>query len=199
MNWKTALLGELTQVLGGTTPDSGNPELWGGNHVWVTPTDLGKLHTLTINDSARRISDKALQGRSLPLIPKDAVIMSSRAPIGYLAIAGCELYTNQGCKSFVCGEELDSEYLFFMLRHRMHDIQLLGSGATFVEVSKSALESFVISFPEIEEQRKIAARLKAQLAEVEIARQATKRQLADLAVLPQRILAQAFNPQGNPQ
>lgn len=148
---------------------------------------------MTISESARRISDKALQERSLPLIPKSAVVMSSRAPIGHLAIAGCDLYTNQGCKSFVCGEYLDSEFLFFTLRHRMGDIQALGSGSTFMEVSKSALESFEIFFPRIEEQRQIAARLKAQLAEVDTARQAAQAQVRDAALLRQRLLRQTFD------
>jgi type I restriction enzyme S subunit len=192
MSWKTAVLGNITQVLGGTTPDSGNVDLWGGQHVWVTPTDLGKLNAMVIVDSARRISDKALHGRSLPLIPKNAVIMSSRAPIGHLAIAGCNLYTNQGCKSFVCGETLDSEFLFFTLRHRMREIQDLGSGSTFSEVSKSALEAFEISFPPISEQRQIAARLKAQLTEVETARQAVRAQVQEIADLRTAIYREAF-------
>src|SRR5690606_34292514 len=140
--WTTASLGDVTQILSGTTPDSGNAAFWGGAHVWVTPTDLGKLKTMTIADSVRRISDEALRGGALPLIPKRSVVMSSRAPIGHLAIAGCDLYTNQGCKSFVSGEDLDPEFLFCNLYYRMREIQALGSGATFVEVSKSALESF---------------------------------------------------------
>lgn len=147
---------------------------------------------MTICKSARQITDMALQEHSLPSIPQDAVVMSSRAPIGHLAIAGCQLYTNQGCKSFVCGDVLDPEFLFFVLRHRMPEIQALGSGATFVEVSKSALENFEISFPLIDEQRKIAARLKAQLAEVDTARQAAQAQVRDAGLLRQRLFRQSF-------
>ena len=193
MNWTKAPLGEVTQILSGTTPDSGNHEFWGGSHVWVTPTDLGKLNAPTIDQSARNISDSALKYHSLPLIPKNSVVMSSRAPIGHLAIAGCDLYTNQGCKSFVCSEELECEFLFFTLRHRMKDIQALGSGSTFMEVSKSALESFYIQFPSIDEQRRIAFRLKAQLAEVDTARQAVQAQLRDTDLLRQRLLQHAFD------
>lgn len=193
MNWTMAPLGEVTQVLSGTTPDSGNPALWGGAHVWVTPTDLGKLDGLTISESARHISDLALRERSLPQIPKNAVVMSSRAPIGHLALAGCDLYTNQGCKSFVCGEDLDPDFLFFNLRHRMGDIQALGSGSTFMEVSKSALEGFEIWFPHIDEQRQIAARLKAQLAEVETAWQAAQVQLRDARLLSTKIVDSVFD------
>lgn len=119
--------------------------------------------------------------------------MSSRAPIGHLAIAGCDLHTNQGCKSFVCTNELDGEFLYFTLKYRMADIQALGSGATFLEVSKSALEAFDISYPKsIEEQRQIAARLKAQLAEVEAARQAAQAQLSETRLLRARMLKAFF-------
>lgn len=193
MKWTTASLGDVTQILSGTTPDSGNAAFWGGAHVWVTPTDLGKLKTMTIADSVRRISDEALRGGALPLIPKRSVVMSSRAPIGHLAIAGCDLYTNQGCKSFVSGEDLDPEFLFFNLYYRMREIQALGSGATFVEVSKSALESFQISFPSRATQRKIASNLKAQLAEVDLARQAAQTQWTDASLLRTRLLRQAFD------
>lgn len=115
--------------------------------------------------------------------------MSSRAPIGHLALAECDLHTNQGCKSFVCSGDLDAEFLYFTLKHRMADIQALGSGATFIEVSKSALEAFEISFPEtIDEQRQIAAHLKAQLAEVETARQAAQVQLREVTKLADSII-----------
>ncbi len=119
--------------------------------------------------------------------------MSSRAPIGHLAIAGCDLHTNQGCKSFVCGEQIDSWFLYFALKYRMPDVQSLGSGATFVEVSKSALEEFDISFPEnLDTQRRIASHLKVQLAEVDGARQAAKAQADDIVLLRRRVLAEVF-------
>ncbi len=104
------------------------------------------------------------------------------------------MHTNQGCKSFVCTSELDAEFLYFTLKHRMADIQALGSGSTFAEVSKSALEIFEISHPEsIDEQRQIAARLKAQLAEVETARQAAQVQLSDTRLLRARMLKAFFS------
>lgn len=118
--------------------------------------------------------------------------MSSRAPIGHLAIAGCDLYTNQGCKSFICSSQIDPEFLFLLLRQKMPAIQALGSGATFAEVSKSTLEAFEIAFPGITEQRRIAARLKVQLAAVEEAHKAAKAQIDEIEQLPARLLAQAF-------
>lgn len=192
MTWTTASLGELTTILNGTTPESSNASYWNGDLVWVTPTDLGKLTETVIANSLRHISESGRSSCSLPLIPCGAVIMSSRAPIGHLAIAGCDLYTNQGCKSFVCGGKLDADFLFFSLKHRMPDIQALGSGATFIEISKSALAAFEISFPTIDRQRQIAISLKVQLAEVEKARQAVKKQLRDSRILRNRVLKEFF-------
>ena len=187
MSWITSPLGKITTVLSGTTPESSNSAYWNGNLVWVTPTDLGKLNEPLIKTSSRLITAMGRASCNLPLVPQGAVVMSSRAPIGHLGIAGCSLHTNQGSKSFVCSSEIDPEFLYYTLKHRMADIQALGSGATFVEVSKSTLEAFEISFPKpIEKQRQIAARLKAQLAEVDKARQAAEAQLRDASLLVAR-------------
>lgn len=183
MKWKTAPLGEIATIVSGTTPQSSNPKYWGGELVWITPTDLGQICEKYVTDSLRKITNEGLNSCNLTKIPAGSVIMSSRAPIGHLGISGCDLFTNQGCKSFVCGKELDSEFLYFNLKFRMPEIQALGSGATFIEVSKSTLEKFEISFPAIEQQRQIAARLKAQLAEVESARKAAQAQLREVVKL----------------
>lgn len=193
MSWSKAPLGEVTKILSGTTPISSNPYYWGGTNVWVTPTDLGKLSNCQILSSDRFITDSGVKSCSLSRVPANSVVMSSRAPIGHLAIAGCELFTNQGCKSFVCTECLDPEFLFLMLKHRMPEIQALGSGATFIEVSKSALEAFEVSFPTISDQRSIAANLKVQLAEVEKARQAAEVQLVEIDFLKIKALGDVFN------
>jgi type I restriction enzyme, S subunit len=161
--------------------------------VWVTPTDLGKNKKMCINDSARKISEEGRDSCNLALIPRGSVTVSSRAPIGHIAITECDLFTNQGCKSFICGKDIDPEFLFFMLKYRMPDIQSLGSGATFVEVSKSILHSFKITVPPLVNQRRIAARLKAQLAEVEKARRAAEEQLGDVQKLISSVYHETFH------
>lgn len=194
MSQITASLGEITTVLSGTTPDSSNPMYWNGSHTWVTPTDLGKLEEHVISTSTRMISEAGLMSCNLSLIPKGAVVMSSRAPIGHLAITGSNLYTNQGCKSFVCSNAIDPWFLYFKLQEQMPNIQALGSGATFLEVSKTSLEAFKISFPqEITEQRRVAARLKKQLAEVETLRQTIEKQHTELQLLKRKALEAIFN------
>lgn len=190
----TALLGEITEIISGTTPESTTSKYWSGQNVWITPTDLGKNQALYLFSSERKITEEGLKSCNLKKVPRGAVVMSSRAPIGHLAIAGCVLYTNQGCKSFVpINNVLDSEFLYFLLKHRMPDIQALGNGATFLEVSKTALKNFVITFPEnLTDQCRIANQLKVQLAEVETVRKAAEMQLAEIKRLPTRLLTKAF-------
>jgi Restriction endonuclease S subunits len=164
--WNRAPLGELTRVVGGTTPSTSDPANFGGEVGWVTPIDLGRLQTPMISGSARTITSAARSKAGIELLPPGTVVMSSRAPIGYLGIAGVQLCTNQGCKSFVPGPRVDSWFLYYTLRWLMPEIRTLGAGATFAEVSKNALERFEISFPELAEQQRIAAGLSNQLAEI---------------------------------
>ncbi len=193
MSWTKAPLGQITNILSGSTPKSSNQSYWTGNNVWITPTDLGKLDSWVISKSERQITDAGVKSCNLSRIPCGSIVMSSRAPIGHLAIAGCDLYTNQGCKSFVCSDEIDPEFLFISLRHRMPEIQALGSGATFVEVSKSTLEGFEISYPQISDQRLIVARFKSRLVEIDKALNAIETQLFETANLANSIIINSLN------
>ncbi len=199
MNTITASLGEITEIISGTTPESAVAKYWNGEFVWVTPTDLGKNSGIYFSNSERKITEAGLKSCNLKKVSQGAIVMSSRAPIGHLAIAGCELYTNQGCKSFVpFNGILDSEFLFYLLSYRMPDIQALGSGATFLEVSKTSLENFEIKFPKsLTAQKQIAAKLKAQLAEVETARQALECQQQEMVNLANAYIRETIEPSLN--
>ena len=111
--WRWARLGDITNVVGGTTPDSTRSELWNGDIVWVTPTDLGKLREPFIRGSDRCISEAGFKSGNLTLVPEGTVILSSRAPIGHLGIAAVPLCTNQGCKSFIPGPDVISQFLYY--------------------------------------------------------------------------------------
>ena len=162
--WVSAPLGSITRVVSGTTPRTDDASAWNGDIVWVTPADLGQLRSGRITGSARRITASAAGTYNLETSPPGSVVMSSRAPIGHLAITDVAVVTNQGCKSFVPGPDIDGEFLYWLLRYWMDDIRALGAGATFAEVSKSTLERFEISYPPLDEQCRIAARLRDQLA-----------------------------------
>jgi type I restriction enzyme S subunit len=191
--WRWAKLGEVCQVIGGSTPSTGNSDYWDGDIVWVTPTDLGKLDGQVISSSSRRITSAGYQSCGTQILPPGTVVMSSRAPIGHVGIAGVPLSTNQGCKSFVPGPDVDSVFLYWSVKRVVPNLQALGSGATFTEISKSHLQQFEILLPPLDEQRRIAAILREQMAAVERARAAAQAQLDVAKTLPAAYLSRVFN------
>ena len=127
-----------------------------GNIIWITPKDLSKNKCKYIYTGERNISKDGLEHSSAKLLPKNAVLLSSRAPIGYLALAGCELTTNQGFKSIVCNESIIlSEYLYYLLSTKIDDLISISSGSTFLELSKSAFENLELNIHNINEQQHI--------------------------------------------
>lgn len=160
MNWKTKKLGECCKIVSGGTPKREVPEYWNGGIPWVTPKDISALDQPDFFDPPETISELGLKKSSAVLLPVGTVLMSSRAPIGLLAIAGRPMATNQGFKSLVAGPELDSRFLYYAVRRMVPEIQKRGSGATFKEVSKSVVAEIPISFPiSIDEQKRIAEAL----------------------------------------
>lgn len=180
-------------MVGGSTPSSTVKDYWDGEIVWITPTDLGKLEGLHIVNSARRITNAGYQSCGTGLVPVGSVVLSSRAPIGHLGIAGVPLCTNQGCKAFVPSADVESRFLFFALKQEVPTLQALGSGATFAEISKSDLEGFEIALPPLVEQKRIAAILNEQMAAVERARAAAQAQLEAAKALPTAYLRAVFS------
>ena len=150
-------LGDICTVVSGSTPKSTVPEYWDGDIKWITPAELSD-DTYIINDSARHITALGVAKTGLKSFPAGTVILSSRAPIGKTAIAGCEMFCNQGFKNFICSEKIDSKYLYYFLSGKTDYLNSLGRGATFKEISKAIVENIEITLPEIEEQKRIAAR-----------------------------------------
>jgi type I restriction enzyme S subunit len=157
----TRPLGEVATVCSGGTPSTSNPLYWGGDHVWVTPKDLGKATTLDVDDSDRRITDAGLQSSSARLLPVGTVLLSSRAPIGYVGISAVPLATNQGFKNVIPSGELDSRYLAHMLRGSLRELREEGRGNTFHEIPARTVNGLHIAVPPLGEQRTIAAFLDA--------------------------------------
>jgi len=191
--WKWVKLGKITNVVNGTTPPSENKLYWNGNIVWITPTDLGKLGSPEITDSERRITSEGFEICNLTLVTPGTVVMSSRAPIGHLGIATIKLCTNQGCKSFVPSSDIDTYYLYYILKNSIPKLKELGSGATFNEVSKSQCENFDIAIPSLSVQKHISGLLQNQMAAADKARKAAEEELATINSIPAAILRKAFN------
>ena len=157
-----ARLGDVCTVVSGSTPKSTVPEYWDGDIKWITPAELSN-DTYIINDSARHITALGVAKTGLKSFPAGTVILSSRAPIGKTAIAGCEMFCNQGFKNLICSEKIDSKYLYYFLSGKTDYLNSLGRGATFKEISKTIVENIEIPLPEIEEQKRIAARFERLL------------------------------------
>src|SRR5699024_1901632 len=110
-----------------------------------------------IYESQRKITQQAVTDSSLKSFPAGTVLLSSRAPIGKVAIAGIEMYCNQGFKNLVCSKNIYNRYLYHFLKSKTSYLNSLGRGATFKEISKSIVENIEIPLPPLDEQRKIAA------------------------------------------
>lgn len=151
-----ARLGEICTVVSGTTPKSTQPEYWDGDLNWVTPAELTDESDI-IYESQRKITQQAVSDSSLKPFPAGTVLLSSRAPIGKVAIAGTEMYCNQGFKNLICSEKIYNRYLYHFLKDKTTYLNSLGRGATFKEISKSIVENIEISLPPLDKQRKIAA------------------------------------------
>lgn len=152
-------LGKVCEVVSGSTPKTEIDEYWDGDISWITPAELTD-ETYIIEESQRKITDAAVQRTGLRSFPKGTVILSSRAPIGKVAIAGKEMYCNQGFKNLICSERIDNRYLYWYLKGHTKYLNSLGRGATFKEISKSIVENIEIPLPDLDEQVSYANTLK---------------------------------------
>lgn len=154
---KTYKLGDVAQIIGGGTPSTTKEEYWNGEIGWLTPRDLTGYSFKYISKGERNITEEGLKNSSARLMPEGTVLMTSRAPIGYLAIAGDELCTNQGFKSFIVDEDrINNEYLYYLLKSNIDRIKSLSTGSTFAEVSATILKGFEIEIPDLPTQKEIA-------------------------------------------
>ena len=161
--WKECMISEIGTVVGGATPSTKKAENYEcGTIAWITPKDLSTFKGRYISNGERNITEVGLKSCSTQLLPKNTVLFSSRAPIGYVAIAQNEVCTNQGFKSVIPNSDTDPLFLFYLLKYNKDKIENMGSGTTFKEVSGNTMKSIKVNVPcEYEEQRKIASILGA--------------------------------------
>jgi type I restriction enzyme S subunit len=158
--WQKRRLGELCRIVSGATPRTNIPEYWNGEIPWVTPKDLSSLRDFLLKETERKISQAGFDSCSTVMLPEGSVLLSSRAPIGLIAIAGIRVCTNQGFKSFICGEDINPWYLFAWLKINTHYLNALGRGATFKEISQTIVRSIEIHVPDRTLQDRFANHLK---------------------------------------
>ncbi|MBQ6400875.1 MAG: restriction endonuclease subunit S [Firmicutes bacterium] len=145
-------LGEICQIVSGSTPKTSVNDYWDGDIDWITPAELTN-DSYILNESARKITELGVQKTGLKPFPKGTVILSSRAPIGKVAIAGKEMYCNQGFKNLICSDAILPEYLYWFLKGNTEYLNSLGRGATFKEISKKIVSDIEINVPGIVDQK----------------------------------------------
>ena len=191
--WQWKKLGKICRILNGSTPSTSNPEYWDGDILWATPTDIGRLQEIELCDTERKITKAGLDSCSVTLLPVGTVLMTSRAPVGNLAIAGKEMCTNQGFKSFIPNQGLYNRYLYFLLIFYVPVFQRISHGNTFTEITKEMLRDFYLPVPVDEnEQREIATRLEAQMVEIQRLSWAAERQIEAISALSNTALRDIF-------
>ena len=156
--WEFLKMSEVGKIVSGATPRTNIEEYWNGTHLWITPAEI-KEGDNYLYSTERRITEKAIRNTNLELLPIGTVLLSSRAPIGKVAIVGKEMFCNQGFKNIVPNGKINSIYLYSLLKEKNEYLQFLGRGATFKEISKEILGNIKIKIPPIELQNKFAERV----------------------------------------
>ena len=160
--WKEYKLGEIGTVVGGATPSTKDPMNYDGDISWITPKDLSGYESMYIDRGERMITQQGYNSCSCKMLPKGSVLFSSRAPIGYVAIAANDLCTNQGFKSVIPNNKIvNNFFLYYLLAYNKNFIEGLGSGTTFKEVSGQTMKNIVVKIPSLSKQERIASILKS--------------------------------------
>ena len=159
---------------------------------WLSLTEIRALDGQWVESTQLRTNEQGIENSAARILPRGTVCLSRTASVGFVAIMAQPMATSQDFANWVCGEDVEPEYLMYALICSRSKLRELATGATHKTIYMPTLEAFHLCAPSVEEQRCIASHLKAQLAEVEIARQAARAQLRDIEILPAKVLAQAF-------
>ena len=154
--WEVGRLGEVAEVVGGSTPSRSEPEFWGGDIPWVVPSELTNLPDRFLRKTADHITDRGFQEAGLRVLPAGSILMTSRATIGVTAITQIPLTTNQGFQNFVVNDDTSGLWLYFLVSSLRHEMERRAAGSTFLEVSRDSVRSCTVPLPPLPEQEQIA-------------------------------------------
>lgn len=196
MKYPMVELGKCCEIINGSTPSRTKKEFWNGNIDWFTPKDLSRIYSKYVDEAPEKITELGYKSCSTTMIPENSLLFTSRAPIGHLAINKRSVCTNQGFKTLVPKENVDVEYLYYAIKQNLPQLENLGNGATFKELSKATVSNFQIPLPPLEEQKRIAAILDA----ADLHCQKTKELIAKYDELAQALFLDMFgDPVSNPK
>jgi type I restriction enzyme S subunit len=194
--WKNKNIEEISKILNGRTPKTKIKEYWDGDIAWITPADLGKNKSIYVSNTSRKITKLGLEKSSAKLFPSNSIVLSTRAPIGHLAINTIEMSTNQGCRGIVPTKECDTKYLFYFLYSNVELLNNLGTGTTFKELSTKALATLSIPIPPLPEQKQIVAILDKAFAAIDQAKANIEKNIENVKELFQSKLNEIFSQKG---
>lgn len=197
-HWEVLALKKCFQIIGGSTPKSDTESFWDGDILWATPSDLSKRDSVYMNDTQRKITAAGLSSCGTTLIPARSIVLSTRAPIGSLAIAETEMCTNQGCKSLVHSDSAITEYFAYLLSISSTELNIRGKGTTFLELSGDELGAFKTPVPPLPEQTQIAAFLDRETAKIDELVAEQRRLMALLKEKRQAVISHAVTRGLNP-
>jgi type I restriction enzyme S subunit len=195
--WVLENIGDLCQIVNGGTPKTNVSSYWDGDINWITPADLGKLTTKLVGSTKRKITQIGLEKSSAKLFPPNSIILSTRAPIGHLAINTAPMCTNQGCRGLVPKNRLDVWYLFYFLWNNVDLLDSLGSGTTFKELSTKALSNVLIPTPPLPEQQRIVSIIDEAFEAIDKAIENTQKNLQNAKELFESYLQGVFQDKGD--
>ena len=155
-NWRKVAIDDIADIAGGGTPSTKNAKNFDGDIPWLTPKDLSGIHERYVERGSRNLSQQGLDGSSAKLVPAGTVLLSTRAPIGYVALAKNPITTNQGFRALMGRDGVFSEYLYYWLKLNTEELERHASGSTFKELSGSSLKKIQLYLPPLPEQRAIA-------------------------------------------
>lgn len=190
---KKVRLGDVCSIVSGATPKTAVADYWNGDIKWVTPAELDD-NSHVIYDTAKHLTEKGFSSASLHMLPKGTVLLTTRAPIGKVAIAGEEMCCNQGFKNLICSDVINNEYLYRYLKSRSSELQALGRGATFKELSKKSVAAYELNLPPLNYQLEAVEKL--TFVDNQIT--AVKAQLDELDSLVKSRFVEMFEDKGYP-
>ncbi|TRU07085.1 MAG: restriction endonuclease subunit S [Microcystis sp. Msp_OC_L_20101000_S702] len=192
LGWKIVQLQDIGKIVSGGTPSTKVAEYWEEEICWISPADLSGYNQKYISKGNKSISKFGLENSSAKLMPKGSILFSSRAPIGYVAIASNSLATNQGFKSIIPNENIFNEYIYYYLKSAKQLAEKHANGTTFKEISAKAFASLSIPLPPLPEQHRIVEKIEELFSELDDGVASLKKALEQLKTYRQAVLKWAF-------
>lgn len=195
--WAWRKLSDIARLESGHTPSRLRRDWWGGTISWISLTEIRALDGQWVNETKIKTNEEGIANSAARILPTGTVCLSRTASVGFVTIMGNPMATSQDFANWVCGDDLDPDFLMLAFIRSRSYLRSLAMGATHKTIYMPLLEILHICLPEKDLQKKIAVDLKAQLAVAEEARQAAMLQLKEVDLLPIRLLARAFGARPN--